>query len=203
MSQTRSSLRTLGVAARAVLVLTLVLGFGYTALITLIAQTTMPAHANGSLIEDASGRVVGSALIGQSFTDTEGRPLARYFQSRPSAAGDGYDGASSGASNLGPESPELIEQIRLRRAEVAAFNGVRESDVPADAVTASSSGLDPHISPAYARIQVARVARERGLDERRVLEAVARHTEQPALGYLGDEVVNVLELNLELDSLEG
>lgn len=199
---TRSTGRTLAVAARSLLLFTLVLGVGYTLLITLIGQLVFPAQANGSLLTSEDGRLVGSSLIGQSFTDAEGRPLPEYFQSRPSAAGDGYDATASAGTNQGPEHPDLIAAIAERRAQVAELNGVAEADVPADAVTASASGLDPHISPAYAAIQVARVAEARGLPVGVVEELVAAHTTRPALGYLGDAAVNVVTLNLALDERE-
>lgn len=199
---TRSTGRTLAVAARALLLFTAVLGVGYTLLITLIGQLLFPAQANGSLLADSDGRLVGSSLIGQSFTDAEGRPLPQYFQSRPSAAGDGYDAAASAGTNQGPEHPDLIAAIAERRAQVAELNGVAEEDVPADAVTASASGLDPHISPAYAAIQVERVAEARGLPVGVVEDLVAAHTTHPGLGYLGDAAVNVVTLNLALDERE-
>ncbi|MEU2202050.1 K(+)-transporting ATPase subunit C [Isoptericola sp. NPDC019482] len=196
---TRSTGRTLGVAVRAMIVLTLLLGVGYTAAITGVGQLVLPAQADGSLVLDGDGDVVGSALIGQGFTDADGAPLPQYFQPRPSAAGDGWDGAASSGSNLGPENPDLVAAIGERRAAVAALEGADPADVPADAVTASGSGLDPHISPAYADLQVARVAAARGLPDKEVSALVARHTEGRALGYLGEPVVDVLELNVALD----
>lgn len=201
MSSTRTTLRQAGVAVRAMLVATLVLGVGYTAVITGIGQVLLPAQANGSVLEDADGTVVGSAAIGQSFTDADGAPLAEYFQSRPSAAGDGYDAGASSGSNLGPENPDLIAAIDERRAAVAALEGVDPATVPADALTASASGLDPHISVAYAELQVPRVAAERNLDVAAVRDLVAVHTAGRDLGFLGEPRVNVLELNLALDAL--
>ncbi|PZQ90357.1 MAG: potassium-transporting ATPase subunit C [Leifsonia xyli] len=202
-SPTRVAGRTLWVAVRAMLLATLVLGIGYTAVVTGVAQLVLPAQANGSLVRDADGRVVGSALIGQSYLDAAGDPLPQYFQPRPSAAGDGYDAGASSGSNLGPENPDLIAAIRERRAQVAEFDGVAPDAVPADAVTASGSGLDPHISPAYAAIQVARVARARGMSEDAVTRLVAEFTTGRDLGYLGEPVVNVLELNQALDERKG
>lgn len=201
MSAFRTTLRQTGVAVRAMLVATLVLGIGYTAVVTGIGQLLLPAQANGSLVRDAAGDVVGSALIGQSFTDADGAPLPQYFQSRPSAAGGGYDGGASSGSNLGPENPDLVAAIEERRAQIAAFEGVDEAQIPADAVTASASGLDPHISPAYAALQVPRVATERGIAEAEVRALVAAHTTDRDLGFLGEPRVNVLELNLALDAL--
>lgn len=202
MSSTRTTLRTAGVAVRAMLVFTAVLGIGYTALITGVGQLVLPWQANGSLVADSSGTVVGSALIGQRFTTADGAPLPQYFQSRPSAAGDGYDAAASSGSNLGPENPDLVQAIGDRRAAIAAFEGVAPSDVPADALTASASGLDPHISPAYALLQVPRIARVRGIPEREVLALVQSMIQPRDLGYLGEPRVDVLELNLALDALK-
>ncbi|MCR2816475.1 potassium-transporting ATPase subunit KdpC [Microbacterium jiangjiandongii] len=201
-TSTRSTARTVGVAVRAMALFTVLLGLGYTVVLTVVGQLALPAQANGSLITDAHGAPVGSSLIGQSFTDAEGAPLPQYFQSRPSAAGDGYDAGASSGSNLGPENGDLIAAITERRAQVAAFNGVAPADVPADAVTASSSGLDPHISPAYAEIQVERVAAERRIPAADVRALVQAHTQGPRLGYLGDATVNVLELNVALDERE-
>lgn len=197
----RTLLQTHLTALRALVVATLVLGLGYTLLITGAAQALLPAQANGSLVREPEGRVVGSALIGQSWTDEQGEPLPEWFQSRPSAAGDGYDGGVSSGSNLGPENEDLIASIEERRAAVAAFEGVDPTDVPADALTASGSGLDPHISPAYAQLQVARVAEARGLPEAEVAALVERRIAGRDLGFLGDPSVNVLELNLALDEL--
>lgn len=200
MSSTRTTLRTTAVAVRAMLLATLVLGVGYTLVITGIGQLVAPAQANGSLLTDATGTVVGSALVGQAATDAEGAPLPEYFQPRPSAAGDGYDGGASSGSNLGPENADLIAAITDRRAAIAAFEGVPASAVPADAVTASGSGLDPHISVAYADLQVDRVAAARGIDPATLREIVAAHTTGRDLGFLGEPRVNVLELNLALDA---
>jgi K+-transporting ATPase ATPase C chain len=161
----------------------------------------MPARADGSLVTDADGTVVGSSLIGQSFTDADGTPLPQYFQSRPSAAGDGYDAAASSGSNLGPENPDLIAAIEERRAAVADLEGVDPADVPVDALTASGSGLDPQISPEYADLQVPRVARERGMTEDAVRALVAEATTGPGLGFLGQAGVDVLDLNLALDRI--
>ncbi|GAA2054634.1 potassium-transporting ATPase subunit C [Polymorphospora rubra] len=275
-------------ALRAVLVFTVLLGIAYP--LALVAAGRIPGldgRADGSLIS-ADGQTVGSALIGQSFTDADGNPVPRYFQSRPSAAGDGYDPTATAASNLGPESVvdthatdpresarSLLSQVCARSLAVGARDGVdgrrpyctadgvgavlavfradgltgpatrvvsvnqvapatpflavyegvavelarpghdyvaegglvtpirgdapAEPAVPADAVTASGSGLDPHISPAYAQIQVARVARERGVDPARVRHLVAEHTSGRGLGFIGEPAVHVLALNLALD----
>lgn len=198
---TRTTVRTAGVAVRAMLVFTLVLGVGYTLLITGVAQLALPWQANGSPVHDAAGDTVGSAIVGQSFTDAEGDALPQYFQSRPSAAGDGYDGGASSGSNYGPENEDLISAIESRQAAIAEREGVAIADIPADAVTASGSGLDPHSSPAYALLQVPRVAAARGLDESTVRSLVEAHIQQRDLGYLGEPRVNVVELNLALDAL--
>lgn len=202
MSSPRTALRTAGVALRAMAVLTVALGIVYPLAITGIGQVALPAQANGSTI-DVDGQTVGSALIGQSFTDTEGNPLPEWFQPRPSAAGDGYDAGASSGSNLGPENPDLIAAIDQRRDQIAEFNGVDPDEVPADALTSSASGLDPHISPEYALLQVARVAEERGLDEDDVTALVENNVQNRDIGYLGEPTVNVLQLNIALDGLKG
>lgn len=198
-----TTLRTAGVALRAMIVFTIVLGIGYTALVTGIGQLAVSAQANGSVVRDSSGEVVGSALIGQLTTDADGNPLPEYFQSRPSAAGDGYDGGASSGSNWGPENEDLIAAIQDRRAAIADFEGVDVADIPADAVTASGSGLDPHISPAYALLQVDRVAEARDLPEDEVRRLVESTIQSRDLGFLGEPRVNVVELNLALDALKG
>ena len=195
MSALRSG-RQLLAAVRFLLLATVVLGVLYPLLMTGVAQVIAPSAADGSLVR-VDGEVVGSSLVGQSFTDADGNPLPEYFQSRPSAGG--YDGAASGGSNLGPESTELADSIVERREQVAAFNDVPESDVPADAVTASASGLDPGISPEYASLQVTRVAAERGLPISDVEALVEDATHGRDLGFIGDPYVDVLELNLALD----
>ncbi|MBI2243154.1 MAG: potassium-transporting ATPase subunit KdpC [Nocardioides sp.] len=199
MTRLDPTLRTLAIAARVLLVLTVVLGVLYPLLITGVGRLALESQANGSLVRDRSGSVVGSRLIGQSFTDADGNPLPQYFQPRPSAAADGYDAAASGGSNLGPENAQLIKAIRERKHAIAAFNHVPPSAIPPDALTASGSGLDPHISPAYAAIQVERVARARSLDPAAVRRLVAAHTHGPDWGFLGERRVNVLTLNLALD----
>ena len=202
MSSPRQSLRTAGVAVRAMAVLTVVLGVGYTAVVTGIGQLALPAQANGSLVS-SGGQVVGSSLIGQSFRDSDGAALPEWFQSRPSAAGDGYDGTSSSGSNLGPENDDLVSSIADRKAAIGQSDGVDPSTIPADALTASASGLDPHISPEYAREQVARVAEARGIPEQQVERLVDEHVQGRDLGYLGEPTVNVLQLNIALAGLGG
>ncbi len=201
MSQTDSGWRAGWIALRLLIVLTVVLGVLYPLLITGVGQLALRSQANGSPVRDGSGAVVGSRLIGQSFTGAHGKPLPQYFQPRPSAAGGGYDPKASGGSNLGPENPSLITAIRERRRAIAAFNHVPPAAVPPDAVTASASGLDPDISPAYAAIQVDRVARARSLRPATVRRLVAAHTDGRDLGFLGAPRVNVLTLNLALDEL--
>src|SRR4051794_33499051 len=151
----------------------------------------MPSQSNGSLVRQ-NGQVVGSSLIGQSFTDKKGNALPEWFQSRPSAAGDGYDGAASSGSNYGPENKNLIAAITQRQATIVKTDGVTVQQIPADAVTASASGLDPDISEAYALIQVDRVAKARGLSTDAVRELVEKHVDGRELGYLGEPTVNVL-----------
>lgn len=281
-------------ALRALLILTVILGIGYPLFIWLVAQLPGLNHkADGSIVE-VGGKPVGSSLIGQSFTDADGKPLPRYFQSRPAAAGDGYDPMASGASNLGPESivdtyvggadnpggvkPSLLTQVCTRSVDVAkldgtdgarpfctgdgvgavlsvigprdshgnvvhptkvvsvnetcpavpflaSYEGVRvecakpgddysvgqivpirgaaTAAVPADAVSASGSGLDPNISPAYAELQVNRVAKARNLNPAAVRELIAQNTDGRTLGFIGEPRVNVLELNIALDHLGG
>ena len=194
---TRTLLRQYGVALRAMLVFTAVLGVAYTAAVTGIGQLVPGGEADGSAVR-VDGRTVGSSLIGQSFTDADGVALPEWFQSRPSAAGDGYDASASSGSNLGPENPDLVAAVEERRAAIAESDGVAPEDVPVDALTASASGLDPHISPEYARIQVERVAAARDLPVADVEALVEEHTQGRDLGYLGEPTVNVLELNAAL-----
>ena len=161
-----------------------------------ISQTLFRDKANGSLIVDPDGTVRGSKLLGQGFTD------AKYLHPRPSAAGNGYDAASSGGSNLGPTSRKLNDAIEERIAAYRVENGLSQSQpVPADAVTASGSGLDPHISLQNAELQIPRVAKARGVSEDKVRELVRQNTESCDLGILGERGVNVLELNRALDQV--
>jgi len=195
-SASRSSFRSLGVAVRLTLLSTVVLGIAYPLAVWGVGQAAFHDQANGSMVTSSDGTVVGSSLIGQSF---DGRGADRWFQSRPSAAGEkGYDAGASSGSNLGPSNPDLLRSVQERRAAVAKADGVPTSEVPADAVTASGSGLDPDISPEYALQQVSRVAAARGMSESAVRTLVEQHTEARQLGFLGEPVVNVLELNLAL-----
>lgn len=157
MTSPRTTWPYLLVAARALLVLTVICGVAYPLLVTGLGRL-MSGRADGSPLTDTDGTVVGSALIGQSFTDADGAALPQYFRSRPSAAGDGYDAAASACSTLGPENPDLVDAIAEHRAAVAALEGVTEDQVLGDAVTASGSGLDSQISPVYAAFSVPRVA---------------------------------------------
>ena len=176
--------------------LTLVLGIAYPLVVTGVSQVAFNKRADGSFVENADGKVVGSSLIGQSFTKPE------YFHPRPSAAGDGYDGLASSASNLGPSSTKLLDGVRQRVEEYRKENGLSPRvHVPVDAVTASGSGLDPDISVANARIQALRVAQARGMPVDQVLRLVAGHTQSRPLGILGEKAVDVLTLNLALDRL--
>ena len=198
----RTASRQYWVAIRAMLIFTVVLGVGYTAVITGIGQAALPAQANGSLVT-VDNETVGSSLIGQRFTDDDGAPLPEWFQSRPSAAGDGYDGSASSGSNYGPENEDLITAIDDRSATIVELEGVSPESIPADALTASGSGLDPHISPEYAQLQVARVAEASGVTESEVQALVDSSIQGRTLGYLGEPTVNVLELNIGLAELKG
>jgi K+-transporting ATPase ATPase C chain len=183
-------------ALRPAIVLTLLfallLGILYPLALTGIGQLVFPSQANGSLIRDAKGEVIGSSLIAQGFSGET------YFHPRPSAAGKGYDGLASASSNLGPASQALADRVK---ADVAANEALAPGQpVPADLVTASASGLDPHIGPEAALFQAARVARARGWPETRVRTMVEQATEHPLLGFLGEPRVNVLLLNRQLDA---
>ena len=227
-------------AVRTLVVLSVLLGLVYPLAVLGIGQVALHGNSNGSVVT-ADGRVVGSDLIGQSFTDpATGDPLPQFFQSRASNAGDGYDPTATAASNLGPEdvtdtpddpatpedesSPSLLTQVCTRSADVGAADGVdgarpfcgpdgagapgergsapSDSAVPPDAVTASGGGLDPDISPAYARLQAGRVAAARGLPVQQVQDLVEDHVEGRTLGFLGEPRVNVLLLNLALQRLQ-
>jgi K+-transporting ATPase ATPase C chain len=183
--------------AVALVVFTVLVGLAYPLLLFGVGQVAFRDRADGSLVR-RDGAVVGSSLIGQAVDDPG------YFWGRPSTAGDGYDAGASGASNLGPTSRKLADTVRERvDALLAAHPGAAAADIPAELVTASGSGLDPHISPAAAAFQAGRVAAARRLDPARVRELVREHTEGRDLGFLGEPRVNVLELNLALDTVSG
>ncbi|OYW75891.1 MAG: potassium-transporting ATPase subunit C [Verrucomicrobia bacterium 12-59-8] len=184
-------------AIAATLVLAVVTCGVYPLIVTGVAQAAFKDKAHGSLLTDKDGIVRGSALIGQNFT------AAQYFHPRPSAAGSGYDAANSSGSNLGPTSQKLNDAIKERLAAYRAANGLSDkAAVPADAVTASGSGLDPHISLKNAELQTDRVAKARNLSVEKVKELIAASTSRPGFGVLGGAGVNVLKLNLSLDALK-
>jgi K+-transporting ATPase ATPase C chain len=194
--------RQLLTGLRMTIALTVLVGLAYPLAMTGIAQALMKNKANGSFVSQ-NGRVVGSSLIGQNFTLKNGDPDPRYFQPRPSNAGDGYDAMASAGSNFGPSKPDLLTAVKDRVSAYRKLNGLSASaPVPVDAVTSSASGLDPDISVANARLQVSRVARARGLSSPQVLVQVSAHTHGRQLGILGEKTVNVLELNLALDRID-
>jgi K+-transporting ATPase ATPase C chain len=181
--------------------MTLLVGLAYPFAMTGIAQAAFNHRADGSLVT-RNGHAVGSSLLGQGFTDANGNPDPRYFQPRPSAAGDGYDPLASGGSNLGPSNPKLLDAVARRVAAYRRFNHLSgDATVPVDAVTASGSGLDPDISLANARLQAGRVADTRGLPASQVTALVDAHADGRRWGFLGEGTVNVLDLNLALDRL--
>jgi len=201
MSSLRGTTRQYWVAIRSMIIFTVALGIIYPLVITGIGLLA-PSQANGSKLT-VDGKTVGSALIGQSFTDKKGNALAQWFQSRPSAAGNGYDAGASSGSNQGTESPTLIKAIKDRKAAIAKSDGVDPASIPPDALTASASGLDPDISPTYAREQINRVANARHLPVAEVTKLVNSFVTGRELGYIGDPTVNVLELNIALSKLKG
>ena len=180
------------IAIRITILLAVLTGLVYPAVMTGLAQLIFPRQANGDLVE-ANGKVVGSELLGQAFTRPE------YFHGRPSAAGNGYDGLSSGGSNLGPTSQKLVDRVRGDVQKFRAENPAFKGEIPADMVTASASGLDPDISPAAAEAQVDRVAATRAISPDAVRQLVTDNTEGREWGFLGEPRVNVLKLNLALD----
>ncbi|MFI6771310.1 potassium-transporting ATPase subunit KdpC [Streptomyces sp. NPDC050355] len=213
----RNTARLLGAGLRALLVLTVVCGVVYPLVVTGVAQAAFHDKANGSEVR-SHGKVVGSSLLGQRYDkgkDKEGNPVPdlRFFQPRPSAGlgsnktngvNTQYDLQVSGASNLGATNTDLVKAVQERKKWVAETYGVAESKVPADSVTSSGSGLDPHISPEYAELQAARVAKENHLPAAKVRELVKEHVDGRILGFMGEPRVNVLELNIGLkDLVEG
>ena len=197
----RGTGRQYWVALRALLIFTVVLGVVYPLVITGVSQLVASSQANGSAVT-SGGQVVGSSLIGQGFVDKKGNPLPQWFQSRPSAAGDGWDGGASSGSNLGPNNPDLLKAVKERKQTIEQVDGVDAGSIPADAVTASGSGLDPHISPAFALLQVDAVAKARGISADKVEALVKDHIQQRDLGYLGEPTVNVLQLNIALAAMD-
>ncbi|QNE19592.1 K(+)-transporting ATPase subunit C [Kribbella qitaiheensis] len=210
MSRVPATLRQFGVATRALVAFTILLGVIYPLAMTGVAQVLFHGNANGSLIQ-VQGKDVASHLIGQAYTkqatkdgkpevDADGKPVMvadpLWFQTRPSAVD--YDAMGSAASQYGPDNADLLAAIQERRRAVAELEGVDPSQLPPDALTASGSGLDPQISPAYAALQVNRVARERGLDVAQVRQLVKENTKGRTLGFLGEPTVNVVTLNAEL-----
>ncbi|MBV9282683.1 MAG: potassium-transporting ATPase subunit KdpC [Chloroflexi bacterium] len=194
----RSSIRGLLLSSvLMVVVLTVLLGVVYPLVMTGLAQVFFHDQANGSLVKDNQGQVVGSKLIGQSFTKPQ------YFHGRASAAGNGYDATSSGGTNLGPTSKTLLKNTVALANKIRQENGLPPNyPLPSDAVSTSASGLDPDISPAYAALQVPRVARARGLSQATVRALVKKYTSDRTLGFMGQPRVNVLELNMALDGLK-
>lgn len=205
MSRFPSSVRQLIAGLRGLLIFTVICGILYPLVIFGIGQVAFNKQANGSSVS-FHGRVVGSSLLCQEFTNPKGNPLPQYFQPRPSASATsatnqtgGCNPLASGASNLGPNNPVLVQDIRARQKQIAAFDHVPVSAIPPDAVTASASGLDPYISPQYAAIQVDRVAAARHISPATVTVLVAKYTFGRPLGFLGEPGVNVLLLNIALD----
>jgi K+-transporting ATPase ATPase C chain len=186
-------MKTFVIALRATLVTLILTGLLYPLAMTGLAQAFFPSAANGSLVKDEAGRVVGSRLLGQGFSNPA------YFQPRPSAAGTGYDGLASGGSNLGPTAAKLRDRVSQDMTRLRRENPKARSTIPVELVTASGSGLDPHISPATARWQIDRVARARAVSPDRVAAALEASIAGRDLGFLGEPTVNVLELNLALD----
>ena len=193
------------VGLRALLLFTVICGIVYPLVMTGIAQVAFHKQADGSLVS-VHGKVVGSSLLCQEFVDAKGSPLPQYFQSRPSAAVNaavkndpGCNGEYSAASNLGPNNPALVQAIKQRQKQIEAFDHVKISQIPPDAVTTSGSGMDPGISPANAAIQVDRVAAARHVSPAQIEALVTQYTHGRVLGFLGQPYVNVLDLNLALD----
>jgi K+-transporting ATPase ATPase C chain len=205
MSRLPSVVRQLLAGLRGLLIFTVICGIAYPLVVFGVSHVAFNKHANGSLVS-FHGRVVGSSLLCQEFNDAKGNPLPQYFQPRPSASAasatngnGGCNPLASGASNLGPNNPVLMQNIKARQKEVAAFDHVPVSAIPPDAVTASASGLDPNISPQYAAIQVNRVAAARHISPATVRALVTKYTFGRPLGFLGEPGVNVLLLNIALD----
>ena len=192
--------RQLGTGLLMTIALVVLTGLVYPVAVWAIGQGLFKDNADGSFVKNRNGQVVGSALLGQNFVDSSGNPDPKYFQPRPSAAGDGYDPTKTGGSNLGPSNPKLIDAVTQRVTDYRTLNNVpADAQVPVDAVTASGSGLDPNISVANAKLQAPRVATARNLSLERVMALVSEHTTGRQWGFLGEKVVNVVLLNLDLD----
>ena len=189
------TLRQTWIAVRFLVVMTVILGIVYPTAMWAVGRV-VPGRADGSFVTDASGKVVGSSLIGQSFSDP------KWFWPRASAAGKGYDGLSSSGSNLSASNPDQVKAVADRKAAAAAADGVSPASVPPDAVTASGSGLDPDISPAYAAEQASRVAKARNLPLASVLALIDANTTGRTLGFMGEPRVDVLQLNLALEQMK-
>jgi potassium-transporting ATPase KdpC subunit len=205
MNRLPSTARQLIAALRGLLLFTVICGIIYPVVMFGIAQVAFHNQANGSLVS-YHGRVVGSSLLCQEFTDAKGNPLPQYFQPRPSTAANsevktdyGCDPLFSGASNLGPNNPVLVQDIKQRQQQIAKFDHVKVSQIPPDAVTTSASGLDPYISPQNAAIQVDRVATARHVSPAAIAALVSQYTKGRTLGFLGEPRVDVLTLNIALD----
>ena len=190
-----ASIRQAWVALRILIVMTVIVGIAYPIAIWGFGLL-VPNASGGSMLTNDSGQIVGSSLIGQTFAGD------KWFLPRPSAAGAGYDALSSGGSNLAADNPDLVKAVAQRQAAIVHSDHAGVKTIPADAVTASGSGLDPDISPEYAKLQIARVASARGLDPATVASLVDEHTQQRLLGFIGEPHVNVLELNLALEQLK-
>jgi K+-transporting ATPase ATPase C chain len=204
MNRLPSTVRQLIAALRGLLLFTVICGIIYPVVVFGIAQGAFHHQANGSLVS-YHGRVVGSSLLCQEFVTAKGSPLPQYFQPRPSSATSGAandigcDPGFSAASNLGPNNPKLVQEIKQRQQQIEAFDHVKVSAIPPDAVTASASGLDPYISPQNAAIQLNRVAAARGVSPAAVEALVQENTQGRTIGFLGEPRVNVLNLNIALD----
>ena len=206
MNRLPGTVRQLIAALRGLIVFTIICGIAYPVIMFGVAQLAFHKQANGSLVS-YQGKVVGSSLLCQEFVDSKGNPLPQYFQPRASVASNpavktdyGCDPLFSGASNLGPNNPTLVQDIKTRQQQIAAFDHVKVSQIPPDAVTTSASGLDPYISPQNAAIQVDRVAAARHISPAAVQALVSQNTLGRNIGFLGEPRVNVLNLNIALDT---
>ena len=206
MNRLPGTVRQLIAALRGLIIFTIICGIAYPVIMFGVGQLVFHNQANGSLVS-YHGKVVGSSLLCQEFVDSKGNPLPQYFQPRPSVAADATDKTDygcnplfSGASNLGPNNPVLVQDIKTRQQQIAKFDHVKVSQIPPDAVTTSASGLDPYISPQNAAIQVDRVAAARHISPAQVQALVSQHTQGRVIGFLGEPRVNVLNLNIALDT---